>query len=830
MNAEADCVFNLSEKTPHAALKRLSTPHSAQAQRAEILLRRVLEAAPNDVPAWDLLQRSLRLQWRFSDALEAAECGVAAALQLEPARTDWVAALHLARAQLLADLGQPAAGLVAARTALVLEPANRDIQLHLAQAMLLGGDWPGGFDLYCTSRKAQVGLLRIDTTPPWPVWHGETPAASDALLVIADDCRGDTLQFVRDLLELRGRFARVTLLCQLAEQRLLRQSLGACVEFIVAVPDLARERQAPSWQWHVTLLSVPAILAYSPETLLPCVPYLFAQTVCSRSWGERFDQWEACHGGRKLRVGLAWKGSVTSDTLEKACRRDVALHLFPPLLVRKDVQWVSLQNDSAPLLEVTALDEALRPLPWVAECNDLAEVAALVANLDLIISVDAEVAHLAGAMGRSVWLLNRFESEWRWLWRRQDSPWYPTMRVFNQVRFGDWVEVLERIDLALDRLQTERAETDEANALRALQAAVVQREGGRLNQAEEACRLALTLAPDLASACDQLGHVLCEQGRSAEAQAAYRQALCLQPDMVSAARCLAQLLPDRGRFAAAEVYASQALQLGSQGQEGFDAQRDPTTSPRHQAGLTHPVPGLDCAGAAIEFVCATRLSRQEFWLHSPLGISLQRLRGGSRLAPTILFENTRGLAEVYDARLCAPDSAELLAFVHDDVWIDDLFAAERLVQALQVYAVVGVAGNRRSSPDHVSWAFANEALEREQDAFLSGHIAHGPDPLGLISHFGSAPADCELLDGVLLAVRKSALRAAKVSFDRRFAFHFHDLDFCRAARAAGLRMGTWPITLTHRSDGSGIGTPAWHEGLRLYRQKYGYAGAIEIAR
>ena len=830
MNADTDPAFILPARALQAAATHLLTQQSKQAARAEVLLRRVLEVDQNDVPAWELLQRSLRLQWRFADALEAAECGLAAALLLEPARSDWVAVLHLARAQLLADLGQPAAGLVAARTALLLEPDNRDIQLHLAQAMLLGGDWPGGFDLYRASRTSQAGLLHIDAPPPWPMWHGETPVASDALLVVADDCISDTLQFARDLLELRARFARVTLLCQPAAQRILQQSLGACIEFIVAVPDLVRERQAPSWQWRVPLLSVPAILAYAPQTLPQSVPYLFAEATGVRAWGERFAQWEAAHGGRKLRVGLAWCGQLQPDALEMACRRDAALHLFSPLLARDDVQWVSLQNGSAQLLEVAALDQTFQPLSWIDECKDIAEMSTLVANLDLIISVDAEVAHLAGAMGRPVWLLNRFESEWRWLWRHQDTPWYPTMRIFNQTHFGDWVEVLKHVDLALDTLFAGRAETDEANALRALQAALTQRAAGRLTQAEEACRLALTLAPDLGTAYEHLGRVLCDQGRGAEAQPAYRQALCLQPGMTAAARGLAQLLLERGQFAAAEVYARQALQCVPQAQYGFVAENIVPNPQRRLTGSTTSASLRDCGGPAIEFVCATRLSRQEFWLHSPLGVSLQRLRGSGRLAPTIVFENARGLAEVYDARLRAPDSAELLAFVHDDVWIDDLFAAERLVQALQVYAVVGVAGNRRSSPDHVSWAFANEALEREQSAFLSGHIAHGNGPLGPIRHFGSAPADCELLDGVLLAVRKSALRAAKVSFDRRFAFHFHDLDLCRAARAAGLRIGTWPITLTHRSEGAGMGTPAWREGLRLYRQKYGYAAASKIAQ
>ena len=233
--------------------------------------------------------------------------------------------------------------------------------------------------------------------------------------------------------------------------------------------------------------------------------------------------------------------------------------LFAPLLARTDVLWLSLQQGATRLAELADLDVALRPLPWSAECRDLAETAALAANLDLIISADSSVAHLLGAMGRPVWLLNRFESEWRWLWRREDSPWYPTMRIFSQTRFGDWASLLDRVDRALDVLQRSLARCDPTNAARALQASAEQREAGRLEQAEEACRLALTLAPQWAQAHFRLGTVLRERGRPGQAEASFRQALCLQTDSADAAGSLAQLLLAQGRCNEAEVYACQVL-------------------------------------------------------------------------------------------------------------------------------------------------------------------------------------------------------------------------------------------------------------------------------
>jgi GT2 family glycosyltransferase len=107
----------------------------------------------------------------------------------------------------------------------------------------------------------------------------------------------------------------------------------------------------------------------------------------------------------------------------------------------------------------------------------------------------------------------------------------------------------------------------------------------------------------------------------------------------------------------------------------------------------------------------------------------------------------------------------------------------------------------------------------DDKAHLSGSIAHGTQPFAPVSFYGAAPADCELLDGVFLAARKSALRHNGVLFDPRFEFHFYDLDFCRSARQRGLRLGTWPICLTHQSRAS-YGTKTWREQYRLYIQKW----------
>jgi len=221
----------------------------------------------------------------------------------------------------------------------------------------------------------------------------------------------------------------------------------------------------------------------------------------------------------------------------------------------------------------------------------------------------------------------------------------------------------------------------------------------------------------------------------------------------------------------------------------------------------------------IEIVSATRMSQADFWNKSALGRSLARLHYDKRFVVRIAFENTRGLPLIYNTSLASEDAAEVVVFMHDDVWIDDYFFADRVLSGLREFDVIGVAGNKRIVPNQPAWAFLDDRLTWDDFSNLSGSVAHGDDPFGEITHFGPVPAECELLDGVLIAVRKDRVKAANVSFDPRFNFHFYDIDFCRSARHAGLRLGTWPICITHQSPGA-FGTPSWRANLAHYQQKW----------
>lgn len=219
----------------------------------------------------------------------------------------------------------------------------------------------------------------------------------------------------------------------------------------------------------------------------------------------------------------------------------------------------------------------------------------------------------------------------------------------------------------------------------------------------------------------------------------------------------------------------------------------------------------------IEIVAATRLSAEAF-ARSPLGRSRARLSSDARLDWQVRHSNRRGLPQIYNARIDA-GAADVLVFTHDDVWIDDPAFAASVLRGLSTFDVVGVAGNRRCRPDQPGWAFVDDRFTWDARRNLSGAVAHGSRPSGVVTRYGRAPAACELLDGVLLAARRETLARSGVRFDPLFPFHFYDLDFCRSARARGLALGTWPIAITHASGGA-FGSPAWRRARDRYRGKW----------
>jgi GT2 family glycosyltransferase len=246
--------------------------------------------------------------------------------------------------------------------------------------------------------------------------------------------------------------------------------------------------------------------------------------------------------------------------------------------------------------------------------------------------------------------------------------------------------------------------------------------------------------------------------------------------------------------------------------------------PGPPGGAPQPSASAQPAGTAtprIRVVCATRKDREEFYSSTALGRSLS-LRRPPGVEIRLFPQNSQGLAAVYNAAIAEALQQDLaLLFVHDDVHLCDFHWAERLLGGLAAFDILGLAGNRRRIAGQPGWCFTDERLTRDGRENLSGIMGHGAGPgPECIDDFGPAGLSVKLLDGVFLAVRSATLRASSLRFDERFAFHFYDLDFCRQAERAGLRMGTWPIAIVHQSGG-GFGGEAWRQGYARYLEKWG---------
>ncbi len=250
-------------------------------------------------------------------------------------------------------------------------------------------------------------------------------------MIHAEQGFGDTLQFCRFAPLAAAHGFRVIIEVRKPLVRLLRSLEGV---------DLVLERGAlpPPFDFHCPTLSMPLALGTTLATIPNPKSYLSADEAQIAAFGERI----AATAGQDLRVGLVWAGnSFTQSPLHVAMdrRRYLAPDRLAPVFDVSGVRFFSLQKDGPPApVNFPMID-------FMAEMDDFADTAALIANLDLVISVDTAVAHLAAALGKPVWLLSRFDACWRWLTERRDSPWYPTLRLYRQPQTGNWDSVLAEV-------------------------------------------------------------------------------------------------------------------------------------------------------------------------------------------------------------------------------------------------------------------------------------------------------------------------------------------------------------------------------------------------
>jgi tetratricopeptide (TPR) repeat protein len=396
---------------------------------------RALALRPDFAEGWIIRGNILQDLDRLADAVASYD----RALALRP---DDVGAL-VNRGAALRTLGQAEAALASYQQALALRPDDVIARGNRSLCLLQIGDFSRGWVehewRWRTSFMA-AAAARF-TQPPW---LGADDLRGKTILLHAEQGYGDTLQFCRYAALVAARGARVVLEVARPLSRLLATLDGAA-------EVITRGDQLPRFDLHCPLMSLPLAFGTTLDTVPPPARVVPAPDRVA-AWRQRLAMLP------HPRVGLVWAGS--SQRLHPVMRalnrrRSITLGRFAPLAAVSGVSFVSLQKGD-PAREAATPPAGMALLDATGELDDFADTAALVAALDLVVSVDTAVAHLAGTLDVPVWILTQFDSDWRWLRERTDTPWYPTARLFRQPVFGDWDSVIDNVVTALRDFATAR--------------------------------------------------------------------------------------------------------------------------------------------------------------------------------------------------------------------------------------------------------------------------------------------------------------------------------------------------------------------------------------
>ena len=390
--------------------------------------RKSLALKPDSAESHNNIANLLRLQDHHEESLEYS----GQALALSP-KFD---AAHYGQGLALKALGHYDEAIANLDEAIRCQPDNADAHFSLAITHLLLGDFDRGWVEYEWRWESTNFPGRKITGQAWD----GVPASGLRILVHAEQGYGDTMQFVRYVSWVAAKGNTVSLYCQ-PELKRLFETLD---DVAVVVP--ADGAPIPRFDRYVAVMSLPRLAATTRETVPADVPYLRVPAGCAEPF---------CHisaGAEvKKRVGIVWAGRPSHDNDHN---RSCPLEEFRPLAERHDIRLYSLQKEGGDLRRLAAsVPDFQNIVDLSASLGDFADTAAALDALDLIVGVDTSVIHLAGALAKPVWVLLPFAPDWRWMLARDDSPWYPTMRLFRQSEPGDWRGVIRRLCEALDRFE-----------------------------------------------------------------------------------------------------------------------------------------------------------------------------------------------------------------------------------------------------------------------------------------------------------------------------------------------------------------------------------------
>jgi Flp pilus assembly protein TadD len=331
----------------------------------------------------------------------------------------------------LQDLGEALPARQILERAVAIAPASPQARWNLALSQLLLGDYGHGWENFEARWDGCANLRGAYDKPAKLAWRGES-LAGKRILLWAEQGFGDSLQFIRFADRLQQSGATVIVEAQPELARLLASAPGVA-------QVVARGAALPPYDFHCPLMSLPYRLGIADLAAVGRTAYLTPDPAQSSHWKTQLARFP----GR--RIGLAWAGKSRLQNAELAAidaRRSVKLQQLAVIIETADCSFFSLQKGP----QADEIRAAGLPLhDFSAAWGDFADTAAFIVNLDLVITVDTAIAHLAGALGKPVWLLNRRDTCWRWLLERADSHWYPTLRQFRQTRGGDWESVVAAV-------------------------------------------------------------------------------------------------------------------------------------------------------------------------------------------------------------------------------------------------------------------------------------------------------------------------------------------------------------------------------------------------
>lgn len=395
-------------------------------EQAITLYQQSLAANPSNITALNGIGAALQLQGKSSFATHFYQ----QALALQPDNIDSLVGISKA----MLDQGNVDEALSIVNRVLALSPNHAIARYNRALMLIQQGNFQEGFAEY-------EWRFKTGEFPPCPfkqpVWDGK-PLQGRTLLLHAEQGLGDTLQFIRYAAIATQSGGRVIFTCHRPLMRLL-STLPGIAEFIPLGLPL------PAFDVYAPLLSLPTILGTTLETVPHAVPYIHPP---ASDWQLPIAPSPSTHP-HPLKVGIVWAGG---NLYKQNYRRSLSLKQFEPLLEVPNVALYSLQK-GIPQVEIAELGWESRLQDLSYHLNDMADTATAIAQLDLIIAVDTSVAHLAGALGKPVWLLLSHVADWRWLSDRDDTPWYPTMRLFRQQQPGDWQALMQRVAGELEKFQ-----------------------------------------------------------------------------------------------------------------------------------------------------------------------------------------------------------------------------------------------------------------------------------------------------------------------------------------------------------------------------------------